>query len=714
MQPRQRNLESVDARRPVVTSRLLRTLPADAPLQVAPPADDASPSPRRAERGWLLDLAALVLLVLVAVALLWPLPLHPASTLPDLGDPLDSAWRLAWPVHQLRTDPRHLLDANIFYPVRTTYLFDELILGVAVLTAPIFLLGGSGVLAFNAGLLFAFAANGGAMYALGRYMVGNRLAAFGGALVFMAAPFRFQHVGHLGLSSAYWMPLALLFLDRLWVQPGWRRALPFGGAVALQALSAQYYGFQVAIVSGLLVLCIAVRHRGRHGFGRFAFALLVATLFAELLLFPIVAPYAGVKGTWNYSRGLAENELYSATLSSFLAAPPNTIAGARVAGALRQQLGVTSGNIWLYPGIGALIVGAAGLLLAKRGAKDALNAGFFVLLALFGAAMTLGPTLYTQAVGVRPLTELMPYRLFFQVVPVFDAMRAPERFGNVLLLGLAGAVTWGIAALTNRLRSAGRSYLAGMVGILLVSLVAAEYVRAPLTVAQVPPMPPVYGWLAAQPRGPVLELPLGPSPTQLNREQVRQYWSTFHWQPRVNGSSDITPLVYDSLRRDLAAFPDARSLAILEGLGVRYVIVHRAEFTAPGWEAVTARYASNRTALAPRGEFGDDLAFELRPEDRFATLRAIMTPGARVFLSGADPLGTDTYMATIAYQLRDHPLVTRIVPTFGIPYGRPQGGIPGRYAILYRGEDPARYNFPPGGSLIYEDTVVQVYDTLGN
>lgn len=697
-----------------MTSPLLRAQPADAPPPVAPAAKDGSPATRRAVRGWLLDLAALALLVLVAVALLWPLPLHPASTLPDLGDPLDSAWRLAWPVHQLRVDPRHLLDANIFYPVRTTYLFDELILGAAVLTAPIFLLGGSGVLAFNAGLLFAFAANGAAMYALGRHLVGNRLAAFGGALVFMAAPFRFQHVGHLGLSSAYWMPLALLFLDRLWLQPGWHRALPFGGAVALQALSAQYYGFQVTIVSGLFVLMIAFRHRDETDVGRFAFALLVATLFAELLLFPIVAPYAGVKGTWNYSRGLAENELYSATLSSYLAAPPNNVVGAWLSGAFRQRLGITAWNVWLYPGVGALLVAAAGLALARRGVKGALSAGFFVLLALFGAAMTLGPTLYTQAVGVRPLTGWMPYRLFFQLVPVFDAMRAPERFGNVLLLGLAGAVTWGIAGIIGRLPQRGQPYLGALVGVLLLSLVAAEYVRTPLAVATVPQMPPVYGWLAAQPRAPTLELPLGPSPTQLNREQVRQYWSTFHWQPRVNGSSDITPLVYDSLRRDLAAFPDARSLAILQGLGVRYVIVHRAELAAPGWDAISARYDAHRTVLEPRGEFGADLAFELRPVDRFATLRAVMTPGARVFLSGADPLGTDTYMATVAYQLRDHPLVTRIVPTFGIPYSRPQGGIPAGYAVLYRGEDPARYNFPPGGTLIYEDTVVQVYQSPGN
>lgn len=694
-----------------MTSRLFQQLPHAAGPSPATPASHRPPVARVWVRSpWLLDLAALLLLAGIAVALLWPLPRHPASTLPDLGDPLDSAWRLAWPVHQLRTDPRHFLDANIFYPVRTTYLFDELILGVAILTAPVLLAGGSGVLAFNVGLLVAFAANGWSMYALGRHLAGQRLAAFGGALVFMAAPFRFQHVGHLGLSSAYWMPLALLFLDRLWVQPGWRRALPFGGAVALQALSAQYYGFQVAIVSGLFVLFVAIRHRGAIGFGRFALGLLTATLFAELLLFPIVAPYAGVKGTWNYSRGLAENELYSATLSSYLAAPSNTILGAKVATTLRGWAGVTSWSIWLYPGVAVTLVAVASLVVGRRRARDAaLSPAFFVLLALFGGLMALGPTLYSQAIGVRPLTTLMPYRLFFQLIPVFDAMRAPERFGNVLLLGLGGAVCWGIAELTARVPRARWSHSPTVLGIVIVVLVSAEYIRTPLAVAQVPPLPPVYSWLASQPRGAVLELPFGPVATQLNREQVRQYWSTVHWQPRVNGSSDITPLVFDALRRDLVAFPDARSIGILQGLGVRYVIVHRAELSDPSWPALADRYASQSALLAPRGEFGADLAFELRPDSRFATLRAAITPGASVFLSGADPFGTDTYMAMIAYQLRDHPLITRVVPTFGVPYIRPEGGLPARFAVVYRDEDPTRYNFSPGGTIVFEDAVVRVY-----
>ena len=46
---------------------------------------------------------------------LWPHFAH-FSQVPDRGDPIFSAWRLARFAHQLATDPQHLFDGNIFYP----------------------------------------------------------------------------------------------------------------------------------------------------------------------------------------------------------------------------------------------------------------------------------------------------------------------------------------------------------------------------------------------------------------------------------------------------------------------------------------------------------------------------------------------------------------------------------------------------------------------
>lgn len=688
-----------------------------------PTPDDAAQSRARftRDRAWLGDVAAVAFLVLLAVALLWPLPRHPASTLPDLGDPLDSAWRMSWPFYQLRHDPARLLDANIFYPLKTTYLFDELILGVALTVAPVIVLTGNGVLAFNVALLIAFAGNGIAMYFLARRLTGNRWAALAGALVFAAAPFRFQHVGHIGLSTAFWMPLALLCLDRAVARPTWRDAIGFGLCVAAQALSAQYYGFQIAIVAGLYLLYALVRRSDLVLHGPLIVRLVLATVLAELLLLPVVAPYVTVKGIWGYSRGLEENELFSATLSSYLAASPANFLGESIARVLRAPLGVRSWNIWLYPGLGAVLVALLGLARPRRRRAPAGDpAGgpafdlypFMLGLALFGVAMTLGPVLYPQAIGQGAVTRLMPYRLAFNIIPIFDAMRAPERFGNVVLLGLGGAVAFGVAAAlawVARLPARAARLALPLVAVLLLVAVGAEYARLPLRSQTVPPMPPIYGWLAARPPGVTLELPLTVPANELNREQLRQYWSTKHWQWRVNGSSDITPRVYQSLARDLDLFPDPRTLGTLQGLGVRYVIVHRAQYPPGAWDTLAARYDAYRVTLQPRGQFGDDFAYELQPDERFTALRQAVEPGADVFLSGGDPAGTDTYMAMVGYLLRDHRPITRIIPTFGIHYQRPEAGRLAAYAVVYKDEDPTRYNYPAGMPVVYEDNVVRIY-----
>src|SRR4051794_26433328 len=78
-------------------------------------------------------------LVYTALAILftWPLAAGLGNHLTELGDPLDQVWRLNWGQQQLLHDPRHLFDAPVFYPYPRSYLFDELLLGAAILTLPL-------------------------------------------------------------------------------------------------------------------------------------------------------------------------------------------------------------------------------------------------------------------------------------------------------------------------------------------------------------------------------------------------------------------------------------------------------------------------------------------------------------------------------------------------------------------------------------------------
>src|SRR5678815_4242349 len=76
-----------------------------------------------------------------ALTLLLYQQLRHLDSVPDLGDPLFSIWRIGWVNHQLFADPRHLFDANIFYPERLTLTFSYPIVLPALMAAPLLAAG---------------------------------------------------------------------------------------------------------------------------------------------------------------------------------------------------------------------------------------------------------------------------------------------------------------------------------------------------------------------------------------------------------------------------------------------------------------------------------------------------------------------------------------------------------------------------------------------
>jgi len=74
--------------------------------------------------------------------------------------------------------------------------------------------------------------------------------------------------------------------------------------------------------------------------------------------------------------------------------------------------------------------------------------------------------------------------------------------------------------------------------------------------------PPLYAWLAQQPRGVVAEFPM-PVPEALPGDEARYaYMSTFHWMPGVNGYSGYYPPSYLTRIDRLREFPIARSTEV--------------------------------------------------------------------------------------------------------------------------------------------------------
>ncbi len=91
-------------------------------------------------------IASLAFFVLLAVVHTWPLATAPGRlSRNDTADTVHHEWILAWDAHQLAHDPRHLFDANIFYPEPDTLAYSDHLIVQGVIAAPLFWLGASPV-----------------------------------------------------------------------------------------------------------------------------------------------------------------------------------------------------------------------------------------------------------------------------------------------------------------------------------------------------------------------------------------------------------------------------------------------------------------------------------------------------------------------------------------------------------------------------------------
>jgi hypothetical protein len=209
--------------------------------------------------------------------------------------------------------------------------------------------------------------------------------------------------------------------------------------------------------------------------------------------------------------------------------------------------------------------------------------GFFVVGLIAAAWLSLGP--FPESLG-RPVEIAAPYRLLFQYVPGFEGVRAPARFGMIVICMLAVLAGYGASTIA-RARIGRWALIAAGVFALL------EGTEIPFTVNGITPLrdyntpearlyrparaPAIYHELARQPSGSVLiELPLG----QIDFDLRAMYYSTVHWRPIVNGYSGYAPPHYSQLIGALSELPRHPDLSLqaLEATGATHLILHEAAY----------------------------------------------------------------------------------------------------------------------------------------
>lgn len=554
--------------------------------------------------------AASIGFVAFAIAWTWPLALRPGTRMASpFGDPLLNAWILGWDADRLRHGLSGLWTAPPFYPYPDTLAYSEHLLGIAIPLAPIYWLTGNAVLLYNVALIASFTLAGSGMYLLARDLTGRRDAAVLAALAFMWCPNRAPQVTHLQVLMNGWMPIALWALHRYFAT-GSRRALAgFVAAFVLQGLSNGYFLFFLAVPVTLVVCVELRRHRAR--LTTHAIHLAVAAIAIGLLIAPVASAYWRVKREQGLSRTRGDAVQFGARPSDYV----------RVSGQLRlwsKVLPVAAGERELFPG---LVVTALALFALARGRRhdDAqrelvparVGVPLYAGIALMAFVLSMGPE-PTLSNGLRFQTG--PYDWLAAVVPGLDGLRVPARFASVVYVALAVLAAYGASRLLDRI---GPAVVRGALVCLLGAATVAEGYMGPLPLERVPSADmagdrAAYEWLATQPRGPMIELPLG-DPDPAVRYQFR---TLIHGNRIVNGYSGYGSALQDFLRGPPSTELDriGELLAMGRAIGLRYVVVHGQLYGDLGIGRHVAGHIRQQVEHIARSRtFGAVTIFELRP-----------------------------------------------------------------------------------------------------
>jgi hypothetical protein len=502
---------------------------------------------------------------LLAIVMTWPLVLHLGSTVPrDIGDPLAEAWQPAWGGHALLHQPLQFFDANRFWPIKDSLAFGDALIGYA----PAGIIGSgphAAIVRYDLLFLFAYA-----FAFFGAYLLGRELglrpaeAAIVGA-AFAFAPFRLEQDGHMQVISSGGIPLAIAFAIRgirlkrpwwlivAWVVAWWQVSLGFVLGLPFA------YGLAAAMLVALAVWLV----RGRPPIDR---RMLIAGIGGAVLFaaatYLIARPYLNIGTEFPESkRSVHEVSQFSGQLKAFIAAPEESFIWGGATAGVRNGLLVIPEQT-LFPGVAIVTLALIGLGSSSLTRRMRIGLG---VAAAFIMVLALG---FTESGGI-----LWPYRILYDLLPGWNAIRTPGRlvtFSSLALALLAGAGGGALmrAAARSRLPAWSPAALAGLL-VLVVATEGRSLPFDPFDNQKQPPVPAVATSTADIP-APQLHLPA------LTAKENRAYQldSTDGFPDIVNGRASTNPHTVLQLIQDMASFPDAATVRELQAYGVRSVILH--------------------------------------------------------------------------------------------------------------------------------------------
>ena len=521
--------------------------------------------------------------VILALAVLhtWPLATDPGNLSRHNDDEWLNAWAVSWIAHQVPRNPLDLFGANMFYPADEALAYTEPLIVPGLMGAPLRWLGATPMLTHNLLVLAGLTLTGLAMYWLVVAWTGDPWAGLlaGALLAFSTA--LFTRLAHLQILHLYPLPLALLSLDRLLRHGRARDAVWLGACVLCAALTSGYLAVFVTTALGSALLARAPGLWSRHGAGVLV-RLSAAAVVTLTILYVLLRPYLEMQ----VPRLATDASSIGAALLAYVS----------TAADLHYEL--WSHAVFhrapraMFPGAVALALAGAAFFTRGRAPRGVRR----MLLGVAGGGLLLS------------LGSLTPvYDWASTVIPPMQSLRAPSRFGTLVVFAVAALAGLGLAALRRAVSP--RWGVAGAVGLLAVATV--ECLHAPIPYRTVDWSPPIHRALAAAELGPVAELPLHYG-GQFHRNAWYLLASTNHWRPLVTGFGNSRPRGYDDIARLAATFPSVLAVARLQALGVKHAVVHVSRYPRSAGLRADLADLGGRSDVVLVAEVGPDRMYRIR------------------------------------------------------------------------------------------------------
>ena len=500
----------------------------------------------------------------IAITLTWPLAAHINTHLP-LGTesvatvPLFNLWTLQWNGAQLLSGYQNYWEAPIFFPYAGSFALSEAMPFTGLMFSVLYGLVNNAVAAYNLTLLLGLALNGYAAYLLSRQLSVTQPAAVLTGVLAVSLPFVWRELGVLQLTILWPLFLTFVMLLRFKEQRGLSSALGIGIMMAVTIFTSSQYGLFLSL---FLILAGVVFFQRDYFSRKTILNLGAGIVFGALLIFPIVVQQRHILSDYTRSKSTITN--LSAEPIDYLRLDRRSW-GEAVMPWLQSEGG--SGQR-LYPGTGLLVLASLGAMAGwKHGNRK------WVMFCLLGAGMAFGLSLGFN-LSIRGWE---PYELLYSYYPGFMQLRSPFRLGGMVQVFLVGLVGFGIAWLWSWKGKWGAA-----ISMFIILFSVAEVSALPARLAEYPKErvgAEWVDWLADQPEGAVMHLPISKSTKVAAFEEtvIQMLQGLQHGHPLANGYSGFSPRSYQQLKREALLFPNEYSLRILAEAGILYVVVARDE-----------------------------------------------------------------------------------------------------------------------------------------